>query len=64
MALFAFVVSRQSKAGGPKRAEYVRVFKPVFEQIAQQSGQSIGYFEDMATRIAPQFLTGARSPQS
>ncbi|TKS60744.1 MAG: RiPP maturation radical SAM protein 1 [Nitrospira sp.] len=43
----------------PKRAEYPRVFKPVFEQIAQQSGQSIGYFEEMATRTAPQFLTGS-----
>jgi ribosomal peptide maturation radical SAM protein 1 len=43
----------------PKRAEYPRVFKPVFEQLAQQSGQPIGYFEELASRIAPQFLTGA-----
>jgi ribosomal peptide maturation radical SAM protein 1 len=43
----------------PKRAEYPRVFKPVFEQIAQQSGQPISFFEDMAARIAPQFLTWA-----
>jgi len=43
----------------PKRAEYPRVFKPVFEQMAQQSGRPIGYFEEMATRVAPQFLTSA-----
>jgi ribosomal peptide maturation radical SAM protein 1 len=43
----------------PKRAEYPRVFKPVFEQIARQSGQPIAYFEDMSTKIAPQFLTWA-----
>lgn len=41
----------------PKRAEYPQVFKPVFEQAAQESGKPIGYFEEMATRIAPQFLT-------
>ena len=43
----------------PKRAEYPRIFKPVFEQIAQESGRPIGYFEELATRIAPQFLTWA-----
>ena len=43
----------------PKRAEYPRVFKPVFEQIARESGHPIGYFEDMATKLAPQFLTWA-----
>jgi ribosomal peptide maturation radical SAM protein 1 len=43
----------------PQRAEYPRLFKPVFEQIAQESGKPIGYFEEMATRIAPQFLTWA-----
>ncbi len=43
----------------PKRVEYPQVFKPVFEQIAQESGKPIGYFEEMATRIAPQFLTWA-----
>jgi ribosomal peptide maturation radical SAM protein 1 len=42
-----------------KRAEYPRIFKPVFEQVAQESGKPIGYFEEMATRIAPQFLTWA-----
>jgi ribosomal peptide maturation radical SAM protein 1 len=43
----------------PQRAEYPRIFKPVFEQIAQESGKPIGYFEELATRIAPQFLTKA-----
>ncbi|HXH86383.1 MAG TPA: RiPP maturation radical SAM C-methyltransferase, partial [Nitrospira sp.] len=50
--LFSYLLFRDN----PKRAEYPRIFKPVFEQIAQQSGQSIGYFEEMAMRMAPQFL--------
>ncbi len=53
--LFSYLLFRDN----PKRAEYPRVFKPVFEQIAQESGQPIGYFETMATRIAPEFLTWA-----
>ena len=53
--LFSYLLFREN----PKRVEYPRVFKPVFEQMAQQSGESIGYFEEMATRIAPQFLTWA-----
>jgi ribosomal peptide maturation radical SAM protein 1 len=43
----------------PKRAEYPRTFKPVFEQLSHECGKPIGYFEEMATRIAPQFLTWA-----
>jgi ribosomal peptide maturation radical SAM protein 1 len=43
----------------PKRTEYPQVFKPVFEQLSQQCGKPIGYFEELATRIAPQFLTWA-----
>jgi ribosomal peptide maturation radical SAM protein 1 len=43
----------------PKRAEYTRVFKPVFELLAQQSGHPISYFEELAIRTAPQFLTWA-----
>ena len=43
----------------PKRADYPRLFKPVFEQLAEQSGHPVSYFEDMANRIAPQFLTWA-----
>ncbi len=53
--LFSYLLFRDN----PKRTEYPRMFKPVFEQIAQQSGHPIGYFEEMATRIAPQFLTSA-----
>jgi ribosomal peptide maturation radical SAM protein 1 len=53
--LFSYLLFRDN----PKRAEYPRVFKPVFEQIAQQSGQPIGSFEEMAREIAPQFLTWA-----
>lgn len=43
----------------PKQAEYPQIFKPVFEHISQESGKPIGYFEEIATRIAPQFLTWA-----
>jgi len=53
--LFSYLLFRDN----PKRAEYPRVFKPVFEQIARESGQPIGYFEEMATKIGPQFLTWA-----
>lgn len=53
--LFSYLLFRDN----PKRADYPRVFKPVFEQIAQESGQPIGYFEHMATRLAPEFLTWA-----
>ncbi len=53
--LFSYLLFRDN----PKRAEYPRVFKPVFEQIAQQSGRPLGYFEELATRMAPQFLTWA-----
>ena len=53
--LFSYLLFRDN----PKRAEYPRMFKPVFEHISRQSGQPIGYFEEMASRVAPQFLTGA-----
>ncbi len=53
--LFSYLLFRDN----PKRAEYPTVFKPVFEQVAQESGQPISFFEDMATRTAPQFLTWA-----
>lgn len=53
--LFSFLLFRDN----PKRVEYPQVFKPVFEQITHESGRPVGYFEEMATRIAPQFLTWA-----
>ncbi|MDH4188479.1 MAG: RiPP maturation radical SAM C-methyltransferase, partial [Nitrospira sp.] len=53
--LFSYLLFRDN----PKRAEYPRVFKPVFEQVAQESGRPVSFFEDMATRTAPQFLTWA-----
>jgi hypothetical protein len=43
----------------PKRAEYPRLFKPVFEQVAKESGRPASFFEDIATGTAPQFLTWA-----
>ncbi|MBA2487269.1 MAG: RiPP maturation radical SAM protein 1 [Nitrospira sp.] len=53
--LFSYLLFRDN----PKRAEYPQVFKPVFEQITRESGRPVSFFEDMATRTAPQFLTGA-----
>ena len=53
--LFSYLLFRDN----PKRAEYLGAFKPVFEDISRESGHPISYFEEMATRIAPQFLTWA-----
>jgi ribosomal peptide maturation radical SAM protein 1 len=53
--LFSHLLFREN----PKHADYVRTFKPVFEDIAKESGHPVGYFEDLASRIAPQFLTWA-----
>ncbi|RMH10094.1 MAG: RiPP maturation radical SAM protein 1 [Nitrospirae bacterium] len=41
----------------PKHAQYPDVFKPVFEETAREAGCSVGYLEEIAQRIAPQFLT-------
>ena len=51
--IFSYLLFRDN----PKRAEYPRLFKPVFEQVAKASGQSVSFFENMATKTAPQFLT-------
>ncbi|OLB04088.1 MAG: radical SAM protein [Nitrospirae bacterium 13_2_20CM_62_7] len=53
--LFSYLLFRDN----PKRAEYLATFKPVFEDISRESGHPISYFEEMATRIAPQFLSWA-----
>jgi ribosomal peptide maturation radical SAM protein 1 len=53
--LFSYLLFRDN----PKRTEYPRLFKPVFEQVAKESGHPASFFEDMATRVAPQFLTWA-----
>ena len=53
--LFSYLLFRDN----PRRSEYPQTFKPVFEQIARESGQPISFFQDMATRTAPQFLTSA-----
>src|SRR5262245_30489186 len=53
--LFSYLLFRDN----PKRAEYPRLFKPVFEQVAKESGHPASFFEDMAERTAPQFLTWA-----
>jgi len=53
--IFSYLLFRDN----PKRAEYPRLFKPVFEQLAKESGYPASFFEDMASRTAPQFLTWA-----
>jgi len=53
--IFSYLLFRDN----PKRAEYPRLFKPVFEQAAKESGHPASFFEDMASRTAPQFLTWA-----
>ena len=53
--IFSYLLFREN----PKRAEYPRLFKPVFEQVAKESGHPASFFEEMASRTAPQFLTWA-----
>ena len=53
--IFSYLLFRDN----PKRAEYPRLFKPVFEQVTKESGYPASFFEDMAERTAPQFLTWA-----
>ncbi len=53
--MFSYLLFRDN----PKRAEYPRLFKPVFEQVAKESGYPASFFEDMASKTAPQFLTWA-----
>jgi len=53
--LFSYLLFRDN----PTRAEYPRLFKPVFEQVTKESGYPASFFEDMAERTAPQFLTRA-----
>jgi len=53
--IFSYLLFRDN----PKRAEYPSLFQPVFEQVAKESGHTVSFFEDMASRTAPQFLTWA-----
>jgi radical SAM superfamily enzyme YgiQ (UPF0313 family) len=53
--IFSYLLFRDN----PKRAEYPNLFKPVFDQVAKESGHPASFFEEMASRTAPQFLTWA-----
>jgi ribosomal peptide maturation radical SAM protein 1 len=53
--IFSYLLFRDN----PKRVEYPSLFKPVFEQVAKESGHPASFFEEMASRTAPQFLTWA-----
>jgi ribosomal peptide maturation radical SAM protein 1 len=53
--IFSYLLFRDN----PKRVEYPHLFKPVFEQLAEESGHPASFFENMAARTAPQFLTWA-----
>ena len=43
----------------PKHTQYPQVFKPVFEETAREASCSVGYLEEIAHSLAPQFLTWA-----
>ena len=51
--LFSSILFRDN----PKHVQYPDVFKPVFESTAREAGCSTGYLEEVAHKIAPQFLT-------
>lgn len=51
--LFASMLFRDN----PKHAEYPEAFKPVFESTAREAGCSTSYLEEIARKIAPEFLT-------
>ena len=53
--LFSSILFRDN----PKHDQYPHMFKPVFEDTAREAGCSIGYLEEIAHSIAPQFLTWA-----
>jgi ribosomal peptide maturation radical SAM protein 1 len=59
-ALFGeWLFSRLLFRENPKNAEYVSMFKPVFDALHRQTGHPIAYFEEIHDRLAPQFLTWA-----
>lgn len=43
----------------PKHDQYPQIFKPIFEDTAKEAGCPIGFLEEIARTIAPQFLTRA-----
>ncbi len=53
--LFSSILFRDN----PKHVQYPSVFKPIFEDTAREANCSISYLEDIAHKIAPQFLTQA-----
>ena len=53
--LFSSILFRNN----PKHDQYPHLFKPVFEDTAREAGCSVGYLEEIAHSIAPQFLTWA-----
>ena len=55
--IFSYLLFRDN----PKRAEYPRLFKPLFEQLTKESSHPASFFEHMSTRTAPQFLTWAQT---
>ncbi|MEE9203511.1 MAG: RiPP maturation radical SAM C-methyltransferase [Nitrospirales bacterium] len=53
--LFARLLFRENR----NHNEYVRTFKPVFEDVSRESGHPTSFFEEINARTAPQFLTWA-----
>jgi ribosomal peptide maturation radical SAM protein 1 len=59
-ALFGeWLFSRLLFRDNPKNSDYIRTFKPVFEDLHRETGHPASYFQDIHDRIAPQFLTWA-----
>ena len=55
--IFSYLLFRDN----PKRTEYPRLFKPLFEQLTKESSHPASFFENMSARTAPQFLTWAQT---
>jgi ribosomal peptide maturation radical SAM protein 1 len=51
--LFSHLLFRDN----PQNSEYTRMFKPIFESVARETGYSQSYLEDLKLQGAPQYLT-------
>jgi ribosomal peptide maturation radical SAM protein 1 len=51
--LFSHLLFRDN----PKNSEYLRTFKPIFEELHRETGYAPSYFEELKTKGAPQYLT-------
>ncbi len=52
-----WLFSRMLFRDNPKHRLYPEVFQPIFEATAREAGCTAGFLQDIATTIAPRFLT-------